>query len=270
MITHATRTYPFLDSTSEDTVYALARLMIDVEFMSDRSLTPARASLEFLREIGRQKEVLDRIVERDFVFAIKMFGLNLRNEAGLLLFQPRNDWVRDGDEDGSTAVEVTIDNQSQAKEAEFAISDVQKHRKVHSRRIEAALNRLLRRYRDVELAREFVSLVNDGKSIGEAKDVLRTRHNVKDHEYNRVRETALEIGIFDPSSRRKRTHGRVTLEPEVMAYVEQAAKTTQGSRLHQKTPSQMVNQMLRDLHYITEKKHLVPQSSGIRTVRSGK
>ena len=258
MIRHAAKSYPFLDASSEDAVYALARLMVDVDYVVDRMTTPVRASLEFLRSLADERlGVGARIAERDFVFVIKMFGLKIRNKGGLLEFLPRNEWIKESSGE-KPATEVTIDDQTQAKTVEFEISDVQKHRKIHGRRIEAAYNRLMRLHRDTELALIFVNLVNGGRTIGEAKDELRNNFDVKDHEYNRIRERALDLGIFDRTRKRTRTQGRITLDPDVMAYVEEEAAASQGGRMHRRTPTQMANQMLRDFHLLVKKKPLIP------------
>ncbi|WP_249204698.1 hypothetical protein [Burkholderia cenocepacia] len=258
MIRHAAKSYPFLDASSEDAVYALARLMVDVDYVVDRMTTPVRASLEFLRSLAEERlGAGSRIAERDFVFVIKMFGLKIRNKGGLLEFLPRNEWIKEANGE-KPAIEVTIDDQTQAKTVEFEISDVQKHRKIHGRRIEAAYNRLVRLHRDTELARIFVSLVNSGKTIGEAKDELRSQFDVKDHEYNRIRERALDLGIFDRTRKRTRTQGRITLDPDVMAFVEEEAAASQGGRMHRRTPTQMANQMLRDFHLMLKKRPLIP------------
>ncbi|KVV07453.1 hypothetical protein [Burkholderia ubonensis] len=269
MIRHAAKSYPFLDATSEDAVYSLARLMIDVDYVVDRMTTPVRASLEFLRSLADQRLGPGaRIAERDFVFVIKMFGLKIRNKGGLLEFLPRNEWVRESSGE-KPAIEVTIDDQTQAKTVEFEISDVQRHRKIHGRRIEAAYNRLVRLHRDTELALIFVSLVNGGKTIGEAKDELRNNFDVKDHEYNRIRERALELGIFDRTRKRTRTQGRITLDPDVMAFVEEQAAASQGGRMHRRTPSQMANEMLRDFHFLLKKKPLIPAPKSPRGKGTG-
>lgn len=265
MIRHAEKTYPFLDPTSEDALYALARLMIDTDYVIDRMPTPVRASLEFLRGIAGAAGV-ERIAERDLVFLIKMFGLRMRNKGGLLEFLPRNEWIREAHGE-KPAVEVHINDGGQAKSVEYEISQVHKTRKIHARRIDAAQNRLSRLHRDTALAQVFVQLHTQGKTIGEAKDELRTTYNVKDHEYNRVRERALELGIFDPTRNKRRLHGRVTLDADVMEYVERLAEEQQGGRMHSKTPSQMVNQMLRDFHFLTTKQRLVAPPKSARSAK---
>ncbi|WP_199028513.1 hypothetical protein [Ralstonia sp. ASV6] len=255
MIRATEKQFPFLEPTSEDALYKLARTMIDTDFMIDRPPTPVRSSLEFLRAILEPEGI--RVMERDFVFLIKMFGLRILDKEGLYEFWTPSETRRQADGE-KAAVEVYIEDREQAKVVEFVVSQVQKPRKIHLKRIDAAVNRLARRYRDTVLAHHFVSLVNDGKTIGEAKDVLRIEHSVKDHEYNRVRERAMELGIFDPSRNKRSPQSRVTLDPDVMEYVQRTAEDQQGSRMHKKSTTQMVNQMLRDFHFLTKKVPLVP------------
>lgn len=252
MIQHAQREYPFLDHSSSDALYALARLMIDVDFMVDRKVTPLRSSLEFLRRIGEQAPVpIIKIHERDFVFLIKMFGLMVRDKHGLLEFLPKNRWIDDHEADGKPAVEVKIDTESTARKIELEISDVKKHRKIHDRRIEAGTNRLLRWYRDVQLAVLLAEQVKNGAKIGEARETLRLHYHVKDHEYVRIRERALEMGLMDATRTAHRKNTRVTLDPDVAAFVDKLS--VRDGRMHAKTPTQTVNQAMRDLHMLLYK-----------------
>jgi len=253
MITHAQKEFKYLDHTSDEALFGLARLMVTNDFVVDRQVTPVRSSLEFLRKIGPTAEpAVQKIHERDFVFAIKMFGMLVREKNGLLEFLPGNRWIDDIDTEGKPAVKIEIDNEKTGREIELDISDVKKHRKIHERRIEAATNRLLRIHRDVSLAKVLGALIQSGMKIGEARDVLRQDHVVKDHEYVRIRGYALELGLLDTRSRRKNT--RVTLDPDVAAYVVELSKVK--GRLHSRTPTQTVNQALRDLHLLTKKEHL--------------
>jgi len=256
MIRTTEKQYPYLEPTSEDALYVLARAMADTDFMIERPPTPVRSSLEFLRAI--LEPIGKKVAERDFVFLIKMFGLRILDKDGLYEFLTASEARRQADGEKS-AVEVFMNDRDQAKVVEFEVSQVQKPRKIHLKRIDAALNRLLRRHRDTVLAHEFVRLLTEGKTIGEAKDVLRNDHSVKDHEYNRVRERAVELGIFDPSRNKRNPQSRVTLDPDVMEYVQRTAAEQQGVRMHKKSTTQMVNQMLRDLHFFTKKIPLVPQ-----------
>jgi hypothetical protein len=287
MITHTRRQYAYLDPSSDDAVYALARLMTEVDFMHDRVVTPVRASLEFLQTIENHRRaeaeqnpstaktpLVDGVIhERDLVFVIKMFGIRLRSKGGLLQFLPRNEWIRGDDGDAAPAVEVNIDSPASAKGIEFEISAIKRNRKVHARQIDAAFNRLTRRFRDAEMARVFATLVTvKGMSIGEAKDALRTEHNIKDHEYNRIRDAAVELKIFDPASRRKHSNGRVTLDPDVLEWVESRVEEDLSGRMHRKTLSQMVNEMVRHLHQLVMKTQLAPKSnaSARRVVKKNK
>ena len=256
MIRTTEKQYPYLEPTSEDALYVLAQAMIDSDFMIERPPTPVRSSLEFLRAI--QEPSGKKVAERDFVFLIKMFGLRILDKDGLYEFLTASELRRQADGE-KPAVEVFINDRDQAKMLEFEVSQVKTPRKIHLKRIDAALNRLLRRHRDTVLAYQFVDLIAKGKTIGEAKDVLRNDFTVKDHEYNRVRERAMELGIFDPSRNKRNPQSRVTLDPDVMEYVQRTAAEQQGARMHKKSTTQMVNQMLRDLHFITKKIPLVPQ-----------
>lgn len=266
MITHAERNFPFLEHSSAESVRRLARLMIDVDYVVDRMPTPVMGSLAFLR--ARAAEQGFKIPERDFVFLIKMFSLRIRDKGGLLEFLPGNEWA--GVEVGEAQpVEVYINDLESAKNIEYQLSAAYKPRKVHSRRIDAAENRLSRIYRDTELAYLFVDLVNGrGMTIGDARDVLRDEHKVKDHEYTRIRQRARELGIFDQARKRQTTTGRVTLDPDVMEYVEAESRRSQGPRMHARTPSQMVNQIVRDFYYAMNKRPLPPAAS--TKVRAGK
>lgn len=249
MITHALKQFAYLDSVSGPNVlYAIARFMIHTEFICDRP-TPVRASLEFLRKSGLTAEPpIPKLHERDFIFLIQMFGLIIRAKSGLLEFLPNNRWV---DVDGKPGEKVVIDTGIKGREIEMEISDIKKVRKIHMRRIEAALNRLQRNYRDLACARELGRLVKSGMKIGDAKDVLRNDHYVKDHEYVRVRDCALRMGFLPKKERRAST--RVTLDEDVLVYVE-GARSKPEMRL--RTPSQIINSMIRDLHFMLHKKPL--------------
>ncbi|ARL04337.1 hypothetical protein [Burkholderia pseudomallei] len=252
MIQHAKREYPFLDYSSDDALYALARLMISVDFMTERRVTPLRSSLLFLRRIGAHADpAVPVIKERDFVFLVKMFGLLIRDKQGLYEFLPSNKWIDDSEDEGKPAVEVKIDDEATARAVEMEVSDIKKHRKIHERRIDAGTNRLVRWYRDAQLAVVLADRVKSGQKIGDAREFLRTEHDVKDHEYVRIRERALEMGLLKNARTTRRKNIRVTLDGDVAHWVE-----SQGSvdgRLHARTPTQTVNACLRDLYFLVNK-----------------
>jgi hypothetical protein len=257
MIRHTQREYAFLDHSNDEAVYALARLMTTADFVSVGKVTPLRSSLLFLRRIGPQAApAVPAIRERDFVFAIKMFGLLVRDKQGLLEFLPDNKWIDDTDAEGKPAILIDIKSEIIAREVEFEISDTKKHRKIHERRIDAGTNRLLRWNRDGQLAVLLAELVKGGLKIGEARELLRTEHDVKDHEYVRVRERALEIGLLQSTRSARRKNTRVTLDADVAVFIDSQARVP--GRLHPRTPTQTVNQCLRDLYLMMYKKAMPP------------
>lgn len=253
MITHVKREFPFLDHSSEDALYALARLMMNIEFIADKRVTPLRSSLLFLRYIGpTANPPVETIKERDFVFLIKMFGLKTRSKNGLLEFLPDNTWIDDSDKDGKPAVEMKIENGKDAQLIEREVSDIKRHRKIHEKRIDAGTNRLLRWYRDNCLAIVLADRVlKEGEKIGEAREYLRTHHDVKDHEYVRIRKRAFELGLIESARTTRRKNMRVTLDMDCAGWVENLLRT--DSRFRGRTPTNVVNTCLRDLYEMTNR-----------------
>lgn len=260
MISYAQRTYSFLHFTTPGALMHLCRLMIESNFMFDKKPTPIRSSYEFLRRIT-ETNVADKQTgapmfdERDFIFAIKMFGLRVRNKNGVNQFVPEYaslpENALDPTQNGPKDKDVPIEDTVTAKSLEFYVSDVHKRTKIQTHAIQSATNRLLREWREVELAKLFSDMMqNDGKSIGQAREYLRNECGVKDHEFVRIRKHAIELGIFSSKRNPSRMNRRVTLDEDVVAYVESLSHSL-AKKKNPLTPSQAVNQALRDLHKLT-------------------
>ena len=263
MITHVRREFPFLDHSSEDALYALARLMINIDFVAEKRVTPLRSSLLFLRRIGpTASPSVETIKERDFVFLIKMFGLKVRNKNGLLEFLPDNEWIDDTEKDGKPATEVNIDNGKDAQLIEKEISDIKRHRKIHEKRIDAGTNRLLRWYRDNYLALVLAErVIKENEKIGEAREFLRVHHDVKDHEYVRIRKRAFELGLIESARTTRRKNMRTTLDMDCAVWIEQLLRSE--SRFRGRTPTYVVNTCLRDLYELSNPGKKMPTAPKI-------
>jgi hypothetical protein len=258
MITHAKREYQYLDHSSEDALYALARLMSSVDFVADKRVTPLRSSLLFLRRVGTSANPpVATIKERDFVVLIKMFGLKVRNKNGLLEFLPDNEWIDDTEKDGKPAVEVPIENGKDAQLIEKEVSDIKRHRKIHEKRIDAGTNRLLRWYRDNFLAIVLAERVrNENEKIGEAREFLRQQFDVKDHEYVRIRKRAFELDLIESARTTRRRNMRITLDGDCALWVEQLLRSE--PRFRGRTPTYVVNTCMRDLYEIANNGRKMP------------
>jgi len=250
MIAHAQKQFPFLESSSPEALLRLCRLMIDTQFMFDKKPTPIRSTFEFLRKITgtdvqNQQTGIPMFAERDFIFAIKMFGVSVRVRNGINQFVPGNGLNRVADEE--FAITVAKD----AKGLEFYVSDVHKRTKIQMHAIESATSRLLREWREIELAKLFSTMMQkDGKTIGQAREYLRLQCGVKDHEFVRIRKHAINLGVFQSRRNPLRVSRRVTLDEDVAPYVELLTNSLAKNK-NQLTPSQAVNQALRDLHKMT-------------------
>lgn len=260
MIAHAARTYPFLEYSNMDGLRFLSRMMINSPFMLDSKATPIRSSYLFLREIAGsvQGEAIYSFTDRDFVFCIKMFGLAIRvSSNSIMQFMPENQ-LDDGDE------EVLITDHSQAKTVEVYVSDIHKHTKIQTNSIESATNKLLRNHREVELAKLFAGKVNDdGWSVGRARDYLRNECNVKDHEFIRIRDYAISLGIFQSKRSSVRSSRRATIDDDNMEFVEAIAKKY-GKNGGSLTLSQAVNKALKDLRLLTRAPVKTTSSAGVK------
>lgn len=254
MITYAQTRYPFLEFSSSEALFNLCRMMLDTHFILDKKATPIRASYEFLRTIT-ETNVRDQrtgalmFTERDFVFAIKMFGLRVRVKNGVKQFVPDNEIDAEVDD------EFNIDDAKSAKTLAFYVSDVQKRTKIQTHAIESASNRLLRDWREIELAKLFADMISrEGRTIGQARDFLLMQCNVKPHEFVRIREHAIEMGLFKSKRSPSKTGRRVTLDEDVAPYVEDLTTTLAPRRKNPLTSSQAVNQALRDLYRLVHNK----------------
>lgn len=250
MISYAQKQFDYLENTSPDALYSLCRLMIDSYFVFEKKPTPVRSSYEFLRKITQtniqnESTGAPMFAERDFVFAIKMFGLRIRLKNGVNQFVPDN-VPNYGDEgDGG---EVAISNGKEAKLLEFYVSDVHKRTKIQTHAIQSATNRLLREWREMELARLFTDMMEQqNKTIGQSREFLRANCGVKDHEFVRIRAYAIELGIFQSKRNPSRSSRKITLDEDVVSYVESLSRQFVKKKMVKATLSQVVNQALRDL-----------------------
>lgn len=258
MIQYAQRQYSYLDSSSPEALYNLCALMIDSYFMFDKKPTPIRSSYEFLREVTQKtlqntQTGAPMFAERDFVFAIKMFGLKVRQKNGVNRFIPEN---VEADDDVAEETDVQIESSKDAKSLEFYVSDVHKRTKIQTHAIESATNRLLREWREIKLAKLFTDVMQrENKSIGQAREFLRLEYDVKDHEFVRIRKHAIDLGIFQSKRNPARINRRVTLDEDVVPFVEELTNTL-AKKKNPLTSSQAVNQALRDLHKLITGKPL--------------
>lgn len=255
MIAYAHRTYPFLEGSSPEGLRLLCRLMQSANFLFDKKPTPIRSAFEFLRKIAVSDvqgvpTQAARFAERDFVFAIKMFGLKVRDKNGVNQFVPDNRLDEAEDE------EILIENAKDARELEFYLSDVYRKRtKIQTHTIQSATNKLLREWREIELAKAFSNKINaEGMSIGQAREFLRVTCSVKDHEFVRIRQYAIELNLFQSKRNPARANRRVTLDEDNIEFVEKLAK----SFVKGKNPlsmSQTVNKALRDFSKLVKDAH---------------
>lgn len=252
MIAYAHRSYPFLEGSSPEGLRLLCRLMLSANFLFEKKPTPIRSAFEFLRKIavadvqGVPTEAA-RFAERDFVFAVKMFGLRVRNKNGVNQFVPDNRLDEAEDE------EVLIENAKDARELEFYLSDVYRKRtKIQTHTIQSATNKLLREWREIELAKVFADKVNtDGMSIGQAREYLRSTCSVKDHEFVRIRQHAIDLSLFQSKRSPARANRRVTLDEDNIAFVEKLGKSFSKGK-NPLSMSQSVNKALRDFKTLVE------------------
>lgn len=251
MITHTHRNFPFLETSSPEGLRHLCYLMLTTSFLFEKKPTPIRASFEFLRKVA-ENDVRGastggpRFAERDFVFAVKMFGLNIRLKNGVNQFVPGNEL--DPEDDFDVPILVAKD----AREMEFYLSGVyRKLTKIQTHTIQSATNKLLREWREIELAKEFANKINnEGRSIGQAREFLRQECGVKDHEFVRIRQHAIDLGLFQSKRTPARGNRRVTLDEDNVIYAEKLAKSFAKGK-NPISISQAVNKALRDLKKLT-------------------
>lgn len=252
MIAYAHRNYPYLEGSSPEGLRLVCRLMLTSNFVFEKKPTPVRSAFEFLRRIaandvsGAAKEAA-HFAERDFVFAVKMFGLKIRSKNGVNQFVPNNKLDEAEDE------EVLIDGAKDARELEFYLSDVYRKRtKIQTHTIQSATNKLLREWREVELAKVFADKVNnDGASIGQAREFLRVNCEVKDHEFVRIRQHAIAMNLFQSRRSSSKTNRRVTLDDDNVAFCEKLGKGFSRGK-NALSMSQTVNRALRDFKKLLE------------------
>ena len=265
MIAHTHRTFAFLESTSVEALRGLSRLMLHVDFIFDKKPTPVRSAYEFLKKVsetdmqGKPTESV-RFAERDFVFVVKMFGLRIRVAPSGV-----NQFVADNELD-SDDEELPLDGQKAVRELEFYLSDVYKKRtKIQTHSIQSATNKLLREWREVRLAKVFADkIAAEGLTIGQAREHLRDDYMVKDHEFVRIRQHAMDRGWFTGKRNQKSPNRRVTLEEDNVEFVETLSKNFAKGKTPL-SPSATVNKALRDFKLIIE------QQNGVGpTGRSGR
>ena len=251
MIEHTTRSYPFLELSSTEGVAYLVSLMIETPCTLDNKPTPICSMYSFLREVARDRAERGEgrnitFADRDFVFCIKMFGLGLQKAKNGIVQFVTSDVLENSGVRG-----VLITDQNQAKRIEVYVSSIHRHTKIQTTSIESATNKLLRVNRDVELAKMFVKLIKvDGMTIGQAKDVLRDRCSVRDHEYIRIRQQALDNGWIE-SKRSSSREKRVSIDQDNLDFLESTAKA-EGKGVAVFSLNKAVNKALRHLRILTQ------------------
>lgn len=225
MIRAARQQCPFLEFSDVDRLRALCLAMIDEDFCFTTKPTPIKSAFEFLEGVdtlnARNAPGRMAFTERDFVFAIKMFGLCVRNALGVWQFVPDN--ALDKDEDN----EVNLVTAEDARKMEFYLSPAQVVTRAQGHSIESARTKLARHWKETQLARVFGKMVTvEGKKVGEARDYLRTAEggSVKDHVFVRVRAIAIRKGWYSPSRATDGDRRRVTLDPANADFVMKMAR----------------------------------------------
>jgi hypothetical protein len=255
MIADAERSFAYLTCTAQ--IFATCRMMRDNRFMFDDRQTPIAASFEFLKKRAEQDDPRSApLDQRDFVFAIKMFGIGVHERKGMMYFLGRHmpkagvRRVRDGIEDKYTA--IALNDGHSVRELEFYLFQDGKRTKIQINEIQSATNKLLREHRELQLAVLLGKLRAGGMSIGEGKDLMRNEHGVKDHEFARVRGKAIELGIFKPGRAAAKESSRVMLDPDVQDLLSRVRqqKKAEGMRESQLSMSKLINMTVRELHLI--------------------
>lgn len=256
MISYTRRVAPYVQFSSLPAVKTLANLMLNTSFCFERKETPLCSSYNFLQRVGsfaggptsleEQAEnagtTKKSFEERDFIFLVKMFGFSLRRaNSGVIQI------VEELDIDDDP---VTIDDEKSAKELEFYISEIQKHTRIQLHSIESSTKRLLRDWREVQLAYALAEKVNkENYTIGRAKDFLRDNCAIKDHEFVRIREHALNLDLLTPKRKRSDTSRRVSIDEDVIPFIDDLSKKLSKGR-HPLTFTQAVNRALRDFRQL--------------------
>lgn len=254
MIEHAKRTFPYLEVTSA--TFGLCRLMLDEPFMFADRQTPIRSSFEFLERVQASTSGHAAVVtDRDFMFAVKMFGLKVWERGGQYYFlgdnEPPVEKVRRVQAGKEVKYRpVAIESAEDVRMLEFYLFSGTKRTKIQIAAIQSATNKLLRDWRELKVARILGELLKS-QTIGEAKEVLRTDYGVKDHEFVRIRQIAIKIGVFASGRSTAKKSNRATLEDDVLEYLERVRKqkVAEGQR-GQLSITQLVNQTIRELHLI--------------------
>ncbi|WP_432262892.1 hypothetical protein [Cupriavidus sp. TMH.W2] len=257
MIAEAERSFDYLSSTPH--TFALCKLMLAHEFMFSDRQTPIDSSVEFLKTRAELLGVPGIVTDRDFVFAIKMFGIKIWQKKSMFYFR--------GEQAASTGTGVRrvrdgvtvdfkikpLDDAAAMKDLEFYLYSGSKRTKIQLNEIQSASNKLLRDHRDRELALLLGELRGKRKlSIGDARDLLRNEYDVKDHEFARIRAKAIELGVFTPGRAAAKESSRVTLDADVLEFLGlvRAKKRGAGVRDNQLTLTKLLNSAIRDMHLV--------------------
>ena len=242
MIDYTRKMYPYLQTTSTEAIFALSKLMSGNPFAFDAKPTPLYSAIRFLRKIKPEVFPLaPDFEERDFVFAIKMFSCKLRDKNGVYQIVPDGLPAPDVDE------EVRIDNKNECQTVEYHIVEGFPRTKIQRQAIDSATNKLLREWRERLLGREFAKIMREeNMTIGKAKEWLMANCGVKDHQFVRIRNWSIMEKLFVPSRASNSPSRRVTLDEDVVPFLESMMRHSKS-----RTLTQAVNQSLRDLKKLT-------------------
>lgn len=242
MIDYTQKMYSFLETTSYEAVFYLAKLMNENPFAFEGKPTPIRSSLNFLRRIKPEVyPTAPDFAERDFVFAIKMFSCKIRDKNGV------NQIVPDSMPSPPVDEEVRIDNKNDYKTVEYHVADIYPRTKIQKQAIDSATNKLLREWRERQLGRVFAQKMGEeNMTIGRAQEWLMSNCGVKNHEFVRIRNWAITEKLFTPKRASNSPSRRVTLDEDVLPFIESLMRHSKN-----RTLTQAVNQSLRDLKKLT-------------------
>lgn len=241
--------YPFLEISSVEAVYSLLQEIQKENFLFTNKRTPVRTSWMFCQKmqeaaIAQAPSGAPHVMyhERDFVFVVKLLGLKIRVTNGLLEF-PKDNVLNPSDED------FQITDVRVAKMLEFRLTGTEKRKKQEINTIETALSRLLRQYREKELARVFGELYSRKTPIADIKAHLRAMTapvEIADHQFTRIRQYAVDLGLYVPR-KSARVAKRVTLDEDNIKFVHEMMNRSAFTKGENMTVAQVVNRMLRQL-----------------------